>query len=128
MDLAGDLPLVLTDRVQIAQVLINLLRNAIEAISGSEGASGRTVRVWTAYRDGGMIEIGVDDSGVGIRPEVAGRMFDPFFTTKAHGMGMGLAIVREIVSDLGGYIHVESYLGGGSLFIIELPPARPTES
>ena len=43
-------------------------------------------------------------------------------------MGMGLAIVREIVSDLGGYIHVESYLGGGSLFIIELPPARPTES
>ncbi len=106
VDLAGDLPLVLTDRVQIAQVLINLLRNAIEAIAG-EGASGRTVRVWTAHRDGGMIEIGVEDSGAGIRPEVAGHMFDPFFTTKAHGMGMGLAISRTIVQAHGGSISAE---------------------
>jgi C4-dicarboxylate-specific signal transduction histidine kinase len=106
VELAGDLPLVLTDRVQIAQVLINLLRNAVEAIAG-EGASGRSVRVWTAYRDGGMIEIGVEDSGPGIRPEVAGRMFDPFFTTKPHGMGMGLAISRTIVQAHGGSISAE---------------------
>jgi two-component system sensor kinase FixL len=106
VDLADDLPLVLTDRVQIAQVLINLLRNAIEAIAG-EGASGRSVRVWTAHCDGGMIEIGVEDSGAGIRPEVAGRMFDPFFTTKAHGMGMGLAISRTIVQAHGGTIIAE---------------------
>jgi PAS domain S-box-containing protein len=106
VDLAGDLPLVLTDRVQIAQVLINLLRNALEAISG-EGASGRMVRVWTAYRDGGMIEIGVEDSGAGIRPEVASHMFDPFFTTKSHGMGMGLAISRTIVQAHGGSITAE---------------------
>ncbi len=85
---------VLADRVQIQQVLINLMRNAMEAMAESERKE-LTVRSTPLADD--MIEIRVTDTGPGIAPEIAGHLFQPFFTTKVHGMGVGLSICRTIV-------------------------------
>ncbi|BCM87149.1 PAS domain-containing sensor histidine kinase [Methylobacterium indicum] len=107
-------PLVLADRIQVQQVLLNLIRNAIEAM---QDAPRRELRVTSRALPGeGLVEIGVADTGPGLAPEVLERLFQPFVTTKAHGMGVGLSICRTIVEAHGGKILAESRPGQGTCF------------
>jgi signal transduction histidine kinase len=105
-DLAGDLPLVSADRIQIAQVLINLLRNASEAMAAARPPD-RRLWIRTRVHSSGEIEVVVEDSGPGFKPAVADRIFEPYVTTKPQGLGMGLAISRTIVQAHGGTITAE---------------------
>jgi len=93
LDLADGLPPVEADSIQLQQVILNLARNAIEAIGGPDGRAGR-LRVVTRLLPPGQVEIRVTDSGPGIDAAVQKSIFDPFFTTKSSGMGMGLPICR----------------------------------
>jgi two-component system, LuxR family, sensor kinase FixL len=104
---------VLADRIQVQQVLLNLVRNAIEAMQDTEN---RNLVVGTTARDGGMVEITVADTGTGLAPEVTAQLFQPFVTTKPHGMGVGLSICRTIVESHGGKIWVESQPDVGTIF------------
>ena len=105
--------LVLADKVQIQQVLLNLMRNAIEAMEDTQ----RRELVITAKCEGDdMVAISVADTGSGIPADVAGQLFQPFFTTKRHGMGVGLSISRTIVEAHGGKMEVEPNPGGGTIF------------
>jgi two-component system sensor kinase FixL len=105
--------LVVVDKVQIQQVLLNLLRNAVEAMEASQR---REVVVSTAAHDDDMIAISVADTGSGIAPEMASQLFQPFITSKAHGMGVGLSICRTIVEAHGGRITAEPNPAGGTIF------------
>ena len=114
------------DPEQIEQVLLNLLSNAVDAMP-----RGGTIRIHLgqeAPADGGRVKLEVADEGVGIPPEVQGRIFDPFFSTKeiGKGTGLGLAISYGIVKDHGGDILVRSQPGQGTTFTIYLPPPPPT--
>jgi two-component system sensor kinase FixL len=104
---------VLADRVQIQQVMLNLMRNAIEAM---EQCDVRELRISTELIAPGAIEIVVTDTGPGIAPEIAAQLFQPFVTTKMHGMGVGLSISRTIVEAHGGQISAEPNPGGGAIF------------
>jgi two-component system, LuxR family, sensor kinase FixL len=121
----GDVPHVRGDRVQIQQVLLNLVLNGMDALNGA-GLESRRVSV-TARVNGAsgaqVVEIGVDDAGTGIPADRLGLVFDPFFTTKPNGMGMGLAISRTIVEAHGGRIWAENKAGGGAAFRFTLPSA-----
>jgi two-component system sensor kinase FixL len=106
--------LVLADRIQIQQVLLNLIRNAIEAMQDSER---RELVIATKGDQGdGLVAVSVQDTGSGIAPEIAAQLFQPFVTTKKHGMGVGLSICRTIVESHGGKIWVESEQGRGTVF------------
>ena len=105
--------LVLVDKIQIQQVLLNLIRNAAEAM---EESAVRVLSVSTAGADNGMVEVRVDDSGPGISPEIADRLFLPFVTTKPQGMGVGLSICRTIIEAHGGRLWVEPSPSGGASF------------
>jgi two-component system sensor kinase FixL len=105
--------LVLADRVQIQQVLLNLIRNAVEAMAESPR---RELTVTTAARDGGMVEVAVADTGPGLAEQVARQLFQPFVTTKRQGMGVGLSISRTIVDAHGGKIWAEKNENGGTTF------------
>lgn len=105
--------LVLADKVQIQQVLLNLMRNAIEAM---EQSKHRELIVSTAGGEDDMVAISVADTGHGIAEEVRSQLFQPFFTTKRHGMGVGLSISRTIVEAHGGEIWVEANPAGGTIF------------
>lgn len=107
--------LVLVDRVQIQQVLFNLMRNAIEAMVEAQ-SSTRMLLLTARAVDGSLVEISVADTGPGISPEVADRLFRPFTTTKPQGMGLGLSISRTIVEAHGGRLWVEAAEGGGAVF------------
>jgi len=111
--LDASVDLVLVDKVQIQQVLLNLLRNALEAMQASER---RELIVSTAPAEDTMVAIDVADTGCGISPEVASRLFQPFVTTKKQGMGVGLSISRTIIESHGGQITVEPNPGGGTIF------------
>ena len=106
--------LVLADKVQIQQVLLNLIRNAIEAMESSERRE--LVLSTDLVQDGTMLMISVADTGAGIAPEIASQLFQPFVTTKPQGMGVGLSISRTIVEAHGGQISVENNPGGGTIF------------
>lgn len=123
LDLAEGLPKVLVDRVQIQQVLVNLLRNAAEAMAHTPK---RDLTLFTSRGDDGMIVVGVSDTGTGISPELADRLFRPFVTTKPGGMGIGLAISRSIVESHGGRLSLSANAGGGTVFRFTLPAAPPT--
>jgi signal transduction histidine kinase len=114
-----DLPPVAGIKNQLQQVFINLLTNASHACA-EKGGGAVTI---SARDDGGVIEIEVADDGVGIKPEFMERLFDPFFTTKPEGKGtgLGLTIVREIVSRHHGAIGVKSEPGRGAIFTVRLP-------
>jgi signal transduction histidine kinase len=115
-----DLPTLTADRDRLKQVLLNLARNALEAMPG-----GGTLRL-EAVASPRVLTLAVTDSGPGIPPEVRARLFEPYYTTKARGLGLGLAIARQIVEAHGGAIAVEPAEGGGSRFRVTLPrePAR----
>jgi two-component system sensor kinase FixL len=105
--------LVLADKVQVQQVLLNLIRNGVEAM---EGSKIRELVISTRPADDEMIAIGVADTGHGIAPDVSDQLFQPFFTTKRQGLGVGLSISRTIVEAHGGRIAVEPNPAGGTIF------------
>jgi two-component system sensor histidine kinase DctS len=119
--LPADLPRVRADHVLIEQVLVNLIRNALEAI-GSEPIDRRHIRV-KASREGDRVEVRIADSGPGVPPAMAGNLFSPFASTKQSGMGMGLTICRSIVEVHGGHIRYEPAAGGGAMFSFMLEVA-----
>ncbi|MGN6121515.1 MAG: PAS domain-containing sensor histidine kinase [Sphingomonas oligoaromativorans] len=119
IEIGGDAGPVLVDRVQIQQVLVNLMRNAIEAMAASRGG---TLCV-NATSDQGYAHVIVADNGPGLAPEVADRLFEAFASTKREGMGLGLSICRTIVEAHGGRIWTESREGGGTEFHFTLPKA-----
>ncbi|AMX97764.1 MULTISPECIES: PAS domain-containing protein [Mesorhizobium] len=116
LDVESDLPIVALDRVQIQQVLVNLIRNGIEAMDSVPGDKVLGLRV---RRIGDAIQIEISDCGPGI--EFPDRIFEPFFTTKEHGMGMGLAICRSIVESHGGRLWVEKNDPHGTAFVFTMP-------
>ncbi|MBI3705903.1 MAG: PAS domain S-box protein [Rhizobiales bacterium] len=105
--------LVFADRVQIQQVLLNLIRNSMDAM---ETSKKRDLMVTIAPAENGHVQISVADTGSGIAPEIAEQLFQPFITTKRQGMGVGLSISRTIVESHGGKIWVEPNPGGGTIF------------
>lgn len=119
-----DLPPVVVDRVQIQQVLVNLLRNSVEAMADSP----RRILTVAIARNGAKVEITVADTGPGIAPSIADKLFTPFVTTKAHGMGIGLAISKSIVEAHGGEMTAGENPGGGALFRLTLLAADPQSS
>ena len=122
-DLAGSLPIVIADRVQIQQVLMNLMLNGIEAMSDTGGS----LTLKSQLMEHGEIEISVNDTGPGLPPGKAGQIFDAFFTTKLQGSGMGLAISKSIVESHGGRIWANGSGGRGATFHFTLPVA-PAEA
>lgn len=120
LELADGLPAVIGDAVQIGQVVVNLLRNGLEAIVEA-GGSGGGLRVVTAAVDGG-VEVRVSDSGAGVLPAARERLFEPFFTTKSAGLGMGLSISRSIIDAHGGRLWLDDS-GPPTAFCFTLPPA-----
>ena len=117
--------LVLVDKVQIQQVLLNLLRNAVEAMKASQS---RELVISTAAGDDDMIVVSVSDTGPGIAPELMSQLFQPFVTNKRQGMGVGLSICRTIVEAHGGQIMVEPNPGGGTIFRFTLRAATGEDS
>ncbi len=116
----GNLPPVRADRMQLQQIVLNLVKNAIEAMSSAPSGS-RHVRVVTRLSGNSTVLLSIQDSGHGITAEDQGRVFDPFFTTKPTGMGLGLAICRTIAEDHGGNLRLVETSSHGSVFEIELP-------
>jgi len=110
--------LAIIDKIQIQQVLFNLIRNAIEAMTSSER---RELTIATVRRSDAQIEISVSDTGPGLAPEVRSRLFQPFVTTKATGMGVGLSICRSIVEAHGGTLQAEDREDGGTIFRFTVP-------
>ncbi|MFP3868119.1 MAG: ATP-binding protein [Desulfobacteraceae bacterium] len=115
--LSPNLPLASIDPNQMRQVLINLIKNAIEA---TEGEGQGQVLISTTFQDENLY-LSVQDNGKGIKPELLGDIFDPFFTTKKAGTGLGLSVINKIVEDHQGSITVESTVGKGSTFTVILP-------
>ncbi|HET9903126.1 MAG TPA: PAS domain S-box protein [Xanthobacteraceae bacterium] len=119
-----DVDFVLVDKVQIQQVLLNLLRNALEAM---ENAPRRELTVTAANAGDGMVLMSVIDTGPGIAEEIAPELFRPFVTTKLQGMGVGLSISRTIVEAHGGRIWVEPNPEGGTIFRMTMPGVKSEE-
>jgi two-component system sensor kinase FixL len=121
--LQPELPPVAVERIQIQQVIVNLLRNAVEAMDGSPGGE---VIVETALRDDPrLIEVAVHDNGSGVSAEVDGKMFEPFITTKRDGIGLGLAIAHSVVRAHGGELWWQRNASGGATFRFTVPVAAP---
>jgi PAS domain S-box-containing protein len=120
MELTQDLPPVLADRVQLQQVLINLVLNACDAMDGMAPPE-REVTVRTARCDDGAVQVTVADQGTGIQPGGLEKIFESFYTTKERGMGLGLSICRNIVSANGGRLWAENHAGPGASFHFNLP-------
>jgi signal transduction histidine kinase len=122
-DLSEDLSPVLGDRIQLQQVLLNLVMNGIEAMSSVPEDERRLSICARSHLEEGeqFVLMAVQDSGIGLRPEQVPRLFETFYTTKVNGMGMGLAISRSIVQALGGRLRVVSNGGPGATFQFILP-------
>lgn len=117
--------LVLADRIQIQQVLVNLIRNAIEIMAETPGRRRLEIAAVADRED--LVQISVSDTGLGIAPEIAKQLFQPFVTTKRKGMGLGLSICRTIIEAHGGKIWVEPNPGGGTIFHFTLRSAKEDE-
>ncbi|HUI98512.1 MAG TPA: PAS domain S-box protein [Xanthobacteraceae bacterium] len=115
---------VLINRIQVQQVLINLIRNACEAM---EGGARRELTIASAAADSEMVEVGVIDTGPGIPAEVAAQLFQPFVTTKRQGMGVGLSISKTIIEAHGGRIWIAPNPAGGAIFRFTLPLVSGTD-
>jgi C4-dicarboxylate-specific signal transduction histidine kinase len=121
LKLGQDIPPLLGDRVQLQQVIVNLLLNGIQAMT-SGGGQKRRIELGTSTADG-RVAFSMRDTGPGVAPENLDRIFDSFFTTKDDGMGIGLAICQSIITAHGGAITVSNHPEGGALFQFSLPAA-----
>jgi signal transduction histidine kinase len=119
-EIAPDLPVILADRVQIQQVLVNLARNAIEAMTGQDR---RDLRITAILQGPDAVRLSVADTGPGLPELVTKQLFKPFVSTKPDGMGVGLSICRAILLDHGGKIWAEPNPGGGTVFHFTVPIA-----
>ena len=122
LELAPNLAEVSVDRAQIQQMILNLVRNAVEALAESSGKKELAVRTF-ALPEGG-VEITVSDNGPGVLQSIVPRLFDPFCTTKPHGTGLGLAISRTIVKSHGGSLDYRPNAPAGACFVVRLPPVK----
>jgi two-component system, LuxR family, sensor kinase FixL len=123
--LASGVALVAADRVQVQQVLFNLIRNAVEAMGESDR---REIAITAVPDDFGMVEIGIADTGPGLSPAVRANLFRPFVTTKDGGMGVGLSVCRSIVEMHGGRMWAEDNPGGGTVFRFTLRQASAADA
>jgi two-component system sensor kinase FixL len=119
LQIAAGLPNVRADKIAVQQVIVNLVRNAVEAM---EGCPRRELTVAAERCADGMVAISIADTGPGIEPEVAKRLFEPFVTTKPQGMGVGLSICRSIVEAHGGALAAAANDAGGATFRFTIPP------
>jgi signal transduction histidine kinase len=117
-ELGDELPPVLGNRVQLQQVILNLVMNAIDAM---RPVQTRVLSVKTTLNERDGVHVSIADTGIGIDPSKLDQVFKPLFTTKEHGMGMGLSICRSIVESHNGQIWVSAVDQGGSIFQIVLP-------
>jgi two-component system, LuxR family, sensor kinase FixL len=124
LELDTRVPPAIIDKIQIQQVLFNLMRNAIEAMAASEQ---RELIIATLQLESGWIEISISDTGPGLAPHVRRNLFQPFVTTKATGMGVGLSICRSIVEAHGGNLRAEDRPGGGTTFRFTMPTETTIE-
>jgi C4-dicarboxylate-specific signal transduction histidine kinase len=118
--LANDLPLTSGDPVQLQQVMINFIVNAIDAMAETPAAQ-RVIAISTRTTRSGGVEVVVRDCGTGIDPLESGRVFEPFFTTKKHGLGLGLTICSTISEAHGGELSITNTAGGGAEARFSLP-------
>jgi C4-dicarboxylate-specific signal transduction histidine kinase len=126
LDLAADLPSVLGDSIQIEQVLLNLMRNAVEAMEAVAPQQRRLLlRTFSQSHD--TVAVVVSDTGPGMSEEMMARAFDAFFTTKEKGLGIGLSISRSIIESHRGQFWVTSGPDGGCTFTFTLPAAAPAD-
>jgi len=121
-ELADELPIVEGDRVQLQQVMLNLLRNASDAMSGVDDRPRQLVIRTERDVDGG-VRLSVQDSGVGFEPDSINKLFDSFYTTKGDGMGIGLSISRSIIENHHGRLWAQPNEGPGATFLFSLPCA-----
>jgi two-component system, LuxR family, sensor kinase FixL len=121
LTIGPEVDMVIVDRVQVQQVLVNLLRNAMDAM---QDASRRELSISVVPVGGDMVEVAVADTGPGISDEIKAKLFQPFVTSKQHGMGVGLSISRTIVESHGGNLWAEPHEGGGAIFRFTVPAAR----
>jgi C4-dicarboxylate-specific signal transduction histidine kinase len=119
-ELTSDLPIVLGDRIQLQQVILNLMMNAIAAMT-SMNDRPRRLLIRSQTQDADRVLVAVQDSGTGMSPDVMARLFEPFFTTRSQGIGMGLPISRSIIEGHGGRLWAESTVSQGSTFQFTLP-------
>ena len=120
-EVESGLPAAMADPVALRRVLENLVRNALECLGGKPGT------VWIRARSGassGRVRLEVEDDGPGMTGEDRERMFEQFYTTRPEGAGLGLAIVRRLVTDMEGTIEVDTEPGRGTRFSLELPAAE----
>ncbi len=117
-----DLPEVMIDKIQIQQVVQNLVRNAADELAFCDGDR----RIWISLRKlpSDRVEIAVEDTGPGLSTEVKEKLFQPFVTTKPNGMGVGLSVCRNIIESHGGWIRGEDRAGGGAIFRVNLPVSQ----
>jgi len=120
--IAPDLPPVFADGIQIQQVVLNLTRNALEAME--ENRNTGAISVGVRENGHGEVVVSVADAGPGIAPENAARIFDPFYSTKGGGLGVGLSICRAIVEAHNGRLTLIPNAGGGSVFQFTLPAMK----
>lgn len=125
-ELGSALSHVLIDTGQIQHVILNLVRNGLEALD-NEAPSSRTLRVRTEATEEGDVEVAICDTGPGISPEALGRLFDPFFSTKSDGTGLGLAISHTVVRAHGGSLRYRSDVPRGACFTVRLPAEERKE-
>jgi len=111
----------LFDKVQIEQVVFNLVRNAIEAMEATESTGRRALTVATKPAPGNMVEVSIADTGPGLPLDIRAKLFEPFVTTKASGLGIGLSICRVIIEAHGGRLQAEDNPEGGTIFRFTLP-------
>jgi C4-dicarboxylate-specific signal transduction histidine kinase len=127
MKLAKDLPLIQGDQVQLQQVMLNLIINAIEAMS-PHAAGARDLLIRTAKTKSGGVLVAVRDSGLGVDPANLERIFDAFFSTKADGLGMGLSICRAIIQAHWGRLSATRGAARGTILQFALPAATDSAS
>jgi C4-dicarboxylate-specific signal transduction histidine kinase len=113
---------VVGDRVQLQQVVLNLILNAIEAMKGTTDCP-RALTISSALTEEGSVLVSVEDSGPGIDPAIADRLFDPFVTTKPEGLGLGLSICRSIVHAHGGHLSMPTRIPHGAALQFTIPTA-----
>jgi C4-dicarboxylate-specific signal transduction histidine kinase len=121
------LPQIMADRTLLQQVILNLIKNAIEAMAPGPTAV-KTLRLVTTQNANSVVSLSVQDSGPGITPENGTHVFDPFFTTKSSGTGLGLSISQRIIQDHGGELRLTKTSSNGCTFEITLPSVATSDS